>query len=165
MDEEEDSIVDATIVRAASRCGRRKRGIECNALGRSRGGFSTKIHPLVNLSGLPVQLKLSPGQRHENQVAQDLLKHARSKFFIADNGYDSDELRKEKMKEVMYPYPNRKHKKPRLNRKVYAERIFVENFFHHLKRFRAIATRYEKTARNFLALVHLASTLIFFSAN
>jgi len=120
MDEEEDSIVDATIVRAASRCGRRKRGIECNALGRSRGGFSTKIHALVNRFGLPVQFQLSPGQRHESQLARDLLEHARGKFFIADAEYDSDELHKEgceeKMNAVIYPHPNRKHNKPRFNR-------------------------------------------------
>ena len=116
-----------------------------------------------------MQLQLRPGQRHESQVVRDLLEHVRGKFFIADSGYDSDELRKtaceERMKPVIYSRPNRKYKKPRLNRKVYAERIFVENFFHHLKRFRAIAARYEKTARNFLALVHLASTLILLSAN
>ena len=123
----------------------------------------------MNLSGLPLQLQLSPGQRHESQVARDLLEHARGDFFVADAGYDSDELRKavreKKMKAVIYPRPNRKYNKPRLNRKVYAKRILVENFFHHLKRFRAIATRYEKTARNFLALVHLASTLILLSTN
>ena len=56
---------------------------------------------------------------------------------LADTGYDSDELRKaireEKMKAVIYPPPNRKHNKPRLNRKIYAKRISIENFFHHLK--------------------------------
>jgi len=46
-----------------------------------------------------------------------------------------------------------------------AKRYLVEVFFHHLKRFRAIATRYEKTARNFLALVHLACTMIRLSPN
>ena len=74
----------------------------------------------MNLSGLPVQFQLSPGQRHESQVARDLLEHARGNFFIADAGYDSDDLRKaiheEKMKAVVYPHPNRKYNKPRFNR-------------------------------------------------
>ncbi|HMI84324.1 MAG TPA: transposase [Polyangiaceae bacterium] len=46
--------------------------------------------------------------------------------------------------------------KPRLARKLYRRRYLVEIFFHNLKRFRAIATRYDKTARNYLALVQLA---------
>jgi transposase len=59
------------------------------------------------------------------------------------------------MRPVIHPKPERKIK-PRLARKLYRLRYFVEIFFHNLKRFRAIATRYDKTARNYLALVHLA---------
>jgi transposase len=59
------------------------------------------------------------------------------------------------MRPVIHPRPERK-KKRRLDRKMYRRRYLVECFFHDLKRFRAIATRYEKTARNYLALVQLA---------
>ena len=48
----------------------------------------------------------------------------------------------------------------RLVRKLYRQRDFVERFFHELERFRAIASRYEKTARNDLALVQLACARI-----
>lgn len=59
------------------------------------------------------------------------------------------------MRPVIHCRPERK-KKRRLDRKLYRRRYLVECFFHDLKRFRAIATRYEKTATNYLALVQLA---------
>jgi transposase len=59
------------------------------------------------------------------------------------------------MKSVIHSKPERK-RKHRLVRALYRRRYLVELFFHNLKRFRAIATRYDKTARNYLALVHLA---------
>ena len=59
------------------------------------------------------------------------------------------------MRPVIHSKPERK-KKHRLVRSLYRRRYLVEVFFHNLKRFRAIATRYEKTARNYLALVQVA---------
>lgn len=92
-------------------------------------------------------------------AAEELLEHARGKALIGDTGYDSyafvDAVRAKGMRPVIHPKPERK-KKPRLARKLYAQRFRVEVFFHSLKRFRAIATRYEKTARSYLSLVQLA---------
>ena len=92
-------------------------------------------------------------------VAQELLDHARGQAFIGDTGYDSNDLRREirarDIKPVIHSKPERKRALP-LDRKLYRKRYLVEVFFHDLKRFRAIATRYEKTARTYLALVHLA---------
>ena len=92
-------------------------------------------------------------------AAVELLEHARGDVFIGDTGYDSNEfidaVRERGMKPVIHCKPERK-KKRRLSRSFYAKRYLVECFFHDLKRFRAIATRYDKTARNYLALVHLA---------
>jgi transposase len=91
-------------------------------------------------------------------AAQELLAHARGRAFVADTGYDSNEfiaaVRARGMVPVVHSKPERK-KKHRLERKLYRRRYLVEVFFHNLKRFRAIATRYEKTARNYLALVQL----------
>lgn len=142
------------------RCGR-KRGIISNALGHSRGGFTTKVHALVDSKGRPLHIELTQGQRHESTVAEDIIaKHARGKALIADTGYDSDairnQLRELGIKAVIHANPTRKNK-PRLDRKRYACRYRVEVFFHSLKRFRAIATRFEKTARNYLSLLQLAS--------
>ena len=92
-------------------------------------------------------------------VARDLLAHARGRALIGDTGYDSNDflaaVRARGMKPVIHSKPERK-KKHRLVRALYRQRYLVEVFFHNLKRFRAIATRYEKTARNYLALVQVA---------
>lgn len=96
-------------------------------------------------------------------AADELLENARGKALIGDTGYDSNRfiqaVRDRGMKPVIHSKPERK-KKHRLVRKLYRQRYFVELFFHKLKRFRAIATRYEKTARNYLALVQLACARI-----
>ena len=92
-------------------------------------------------------------------AADELLEHARGKALIGDTGYDSNRfiqaVRDKGMKPVIHSKPERTVKH-RLARKLYRRRYIVEVFFHNLKRFRAVATRYEKTARNYLALVHLA---------
>ena len=132
-------------------------------MGRSRGGVSTKLHVVVDFKGRPLHVALTPGQRHEMIVADELLKHARGGALIADAGYDSNRFRQavrdRRMKPVISSKPERPRKFPKV-RKLYEKRYLVEIFFHHLKRFRAVATRYEKTARNFLALVQLACAQI-----
>jgi transposase len=92
-------------------------------------------------------------------MADELLAHARGRALIGDTGYDSDRFRQAVRNRGMKPVINSKPERPRkipVVRRLYRERFLVEVFFHSLKRFRAIATRYEKTARNYLALVHLA---------
>ena len=127
-------------------------------MGHSRGGFSTKLHAVVDTKGRPLYVTLTPGQRHELIAASDLLAHASGKALIGDTGYDSNEfvqaVRDRGKKPVIHAKPERKQKH-RLDRKLYRQRYLVERFFHQLKRFRALATRYEKTARNYLALVQL----------
>ena len=101
-------------------------------------------------------------------VADELLKHARGKALIADTGYDSNQFRQavrdRKMKPVIGSSPKRPRKLPK-SRALYEKRYLVEVFFHSLKRFRAIATRFEKTARNFLALTQLACAWLWLDEN
>jgi transposase len=136
-------------------------------LGHSRGGFSTKIHAVVDAKGRPLHVTLTPGQRHEMTAAHELLEHARGKALIGDAGYDSNEFRlaihNKGMKAVICSKPERNFK-PKLNRALYRRRYLVEVFFHHLKRFRAVATRYDKTARNYLAITQLACAQIWLNA-
>ena len=91
-------------------------------------------------------------------AARELADYA-SGAFIADTGYDSNELRAELrargIKPVIHSKPERKRALP-LDRKLYRIRYLVEVCFHELKRFRAIATRYDKTKVSFLAFVHVA---------
>jgi transposase len=83
---------------------------------------------------------------------------------IADKAFDADARVREPLARagksaVIPPRPNRLAP-PDFDRHLYKERHLVENFFCKLKQFRAIATRYDKTARNFLAAIHLAATII-----
>lgn len=90
--------------------------------------------------------------------AFELLDYAHGPALIGDTGYDSNEFRAELkargLKAVISSKPERKRKLPK-DRQLYRQRYLVERFFHSLKRFRAIATRFEKTARNYLALLHV----------
>jgi transposase len=92
-------------------------------------------------------------------AAFELLDYARGAALIADTGYDSNEYRAEirarGMKPVIHSKPERKRALP-LDRTLYRRRYLVEIFFHNLKRFRAIATRFEKTRTNYLVLLHVA---------
>ena len=133
-------------------------------MGRSRGGLTTKIHAMVDANGLPITLKLTPGEAHDGRSADDMLDTVgKGQILVADAGYDSDRLRAElkrrRAKCCIKPMPNR-NKTFRPSRKVYAERNRVERFFNKLKHFRAIASRYEKSAANYLALVKLAAARI-----
>lgn len=93
--------------------------------------------------------------------ADDLLLHAVGSACIADTGYDAEWFRALikifGLKAVIGSKPERPRAFPK-DRTLYALRYLVEKFFHSLKRFRRLGTRYEKSARNFLALIHLACT-------
>jgi len=136
-------------------------------LGRSRGGFSTKLHAIVDTKGRPFYITLTPGERHEMTKAEELFVHANGKAFIGDTAYDSEPLAKQVrakgMKFVVCSHPTRKRKR-RIDRKLYKKRYRVEVCFHDLKRFRAIATRYDKTACSYLALLHVACLWLWLAA-
>jgi len=95
--------------------------------------------------------------------AGELMMHAIGDACLGDGGYDCDWFRELiaflGMKAVI-PSASTRKKKRRPNKGLYAMRYLVECFFHGLKRFRRIATRFEKTARNFLAIIHLACVRI-----
>lgn len=114
-----------------------------------RRAFSTKLHAVVDTKARPIYITPTAGQRHEMIAARDLLAHARGRALIGDTDSDpNDFLRARGMKPVIHSKPECK-KKHRLVRTLYRQRYLVEVFFHNLKRFRAIATRYEKTAWNY----------------
>ncbi|MBU8901031.1 transposase [Corallococcus sp. M34] len=93
-------------------------------------------------------------------MAEELLVHAEGEAFIADTAYDADHIRscvrRLGMKPVIHPHPSRK-RPLQLNRALYRLRYRVECCFHDLKRCRAVATRYDKTATCYLAVLHVAA--------
>ena len=106
---------------------------------------------------------LTAGQIHDLACAQDLIENADPEALIADKAYDADplidSLAEREITPVIPPKSNRKIKRD-CDFALYRERNLIERFFNKIKHFRAIATRYDKLARNFLAAVQLVSAII-----
>lgn len=114
--------------------------------------------------GNPTSFALTPGQAHDLQGADLLLPEIQAETLIADKAYDAEErvirpLERAGRNWVIPPRGNRKNPRE-YDRELYKARHLIENFFAKLKQFRAIATRYDKTARNFLAAIYLAASVI-----
>lgn len=114
--------------------------------------------------GNPTGFVLTPGQVHDVQGADRLLHHLKNTSVIADKAYDAYERVSRPLQArgctVVIP-PKANAKSPRsYDRHLYKARHLIENFFAKLKQYRAIATRYDKTARNFLGAIHLVASVI-----
>lgn len=162
----ESVMVDSTIVRAhACAAGARKseQNKEDQALGRSRGGFSTKIHVLVDALGNPLDFILTGGQVADVTQAQALLSGLNADHAILDKAYDSDRvlnlIEKQDMIPVIPPKANRKVQRD-CDRHLYKERHLVECFINKIKHYRRIFSRFDKTARNFMSFVRFTASLI-----
>lgn len=134
-------------------------------IGRSRGGPSTKIHALVDALGNPVRLALSEGQTHEMKFAHELLADIKNAYVVADRAYDAAALRLalEANGCIVVIPSNPRAALREYDRHLYRDRCLVEHFFQRIKRYRRIAMRFEKLARNFLAFLYLASALVWLS--
>ena len=126
--------------------------------------MSTKIHTLVDALGNPIGFHLTGGEAHDLVGADHLLPDMKADLLIADKAFDADARVIEPLAEagkatVIPPRANRRIDRT-FDRHLYKARHLIENFFAKLKQFRAIATRYDKTARNFLAAVHFAASVI-----
>lgn len=110
-----------------------------------------------------MRLILSPGQSGDAPRALPLLKDLPAKHVLADAAYDSKAIREDVASRggiaCIRPNPTRKHPAS-YDRQRYRNRNIVERFFGFIKRWRRVATRYEKKAENFLGMVELAATLV-----
>lgn len=126
--------------------------------------MSTKIHTLVDAVGNPVGFHLTGGEAHDLVGADHLLTDMRADTLLADKAFDADKRVIEPLaaagKDVVIPSKSNRKEPRYLDKHLYAARHLIENFFARLKQFRAIATRYDKTARNFLAAVHMAASVV-----
>jgi transposase len=125
--------------------------------------LSTKIHLAVRGLGCPVRFLLTPGQAGDAPQAVALVEGLPAEAVMGDTSYDSDSFREviaDKQAEAVIPNnPSRAQKYP-LDRNLYAQRHLVECCFNKLKHFRRVATRFEKTARNYLAVVTIAAIIL-----
>jgi transposase len=119
---------------------------------------------MVDALGNPLVFFLTAGQAHDLEGADALLPQMQANTLLADKAFDADErvikpLLAAGKKLVIPPKSNRKVQRP-YDKEMYKARHLMENFYCKLKQYRAIATRYDKTARNFLAGIHLAAAVI-----
>ncbi|WNK19427.1 IS5 family transposase [Halomonas piscis] len=159
----EQLMIDGSIVRVHQHGASKKNTQDVEAMGKSRGGLSTKIHAAVDALGNPVRLVLTPGQASEYGAAPALLEGFSPQAVLGDKGYDSTALRD--MIQAAGAEPVIPPKKNRLARievdwHCYQDRNLVERFFQKIKKFRRLSTRYERLARNYQSLLCLVSAAI-----
>ena len=158
---------------------------EEEALGCSRGGFSTKVHLACDGKGRPLSVLITPGQRHSSTQLEELLDavrvprprgtpgrpRKRPARLLADRGYSYERCRGLlRRRGISHTIPLRKDQKERragrpgrrlaFDREAYRRRNVVERCVNKLKQWRGIATRYEKRAVNYRAMVVIASLMM-----
>lgn len=168
--------VDSSVIRAHRvASGARKEGRDAeenakkHALGRSRGGYSTKIHVATDAKGLPLAVTLTPGQAGETPEFGHLIKSIplnlyhrskRPKAIAGDMAYSANATRtyleKHGIADVIPKRPN-EQRRPRFARALYKKRNIVERVIGWLKESRRIATRYEKLAEHYLAMIKITA--------
>jgi len=136
------------------------------AIGKSRGGHTTKIHLVCEKSGKPVHFHLSGGNIHDCTMAEPLLDGVHTEDtdrIVGDKGYDSDAIRckvEDLGAKAVIPFKVNRKSPGRLKKKIYRKRHRVENAFCGLKRFRSVATRYEKLALHYAGVVAMACVIL-----
>jgi len=165
--------VDGSVIRAhrSAAGGPREdaENMEENALGRSQGGYSTKIHVLTDLRGLLLAVTATPGQSHESKEFEKLMtagplslyrKSKRPKAIAGDKGYSASAIRnwiQDRGMEDVIPTRTNEQRNPRFNKRLYKKRNIVERVIGRIKEFRRIATRYDKIVDNYLAMIKIAT--------
>lgn len=128
-------------------------------LGRSKGGFSSKLHAACDALGNPVRFFVTAGQRSDYIKALDLIQGREMDALIADKGYDADymvQAAKDIEAEAVIPSRARRKTAREYDKELYKERNLIERMFNKLKHFRRVATRYDKLDISYLGFVFLA---------
>lgn len=143
------------------RRGRQKNGDQ--ALGRSRGGLTTKIHALVEGLGHVARWQLTAGQMADITQAAGLLEGIGTQTVAADKAYDADALigliTRNGAEAVIPPRANRLLQRP-YNVHLYKHRNLIERWFCRVKHFRRIATRYDKLASRYSAFIAIVAAFV-----
>lgn len=138
---------------------------ENQAIGKSKGGNTTKIHMAAESNGLPIDFEITGGEVHECKVACEFVEQLPvAEYTIADKGYNKEELREIIRKKPSIPIiPRRRNSKQGnadIDWNLYRYRHLIENLFARLKHFRSIATRYDKLKRNYKSTLALACAFL-----
>ncbi|HSL04148.1 MAG TPA: IS5 family transposase [Nitrospiraceae bacterium] len=156
-------MIEATIIRAHPHAAGATGGKQTQALGRCRGGVTTKLPAVCDALGNPLRFIVTGGERHDCTQAQALLEGFHAQAVLADKGYDADELvtwiQQTGAVAVIPPRSNRTVRRD-YDKTLYRERNLVERMLGYLKHFRRVATRYDKTALSFLSFVQLAASYL-----
>jgi transposase len=172
-------FVDGTVVRAHQHAAGAVGGQAQEALGRSRGGVSTKVHLRAEGGGEPLAFVLTGGERHESRYVEALLAHgrvrragrgrprARPERLVGDKGYSYPTVRRALARRgIRAVIPRRRDQRPNdrrftpFDRALYRERNRIERLINRLKQYRRIATRYEKRAGHYAAMLTVAAALL-----
>ena len=166
-DPDHGQAIDSTTAKAHRSAAGGKGGREAQAIGRSRGGRTTKIHAIVDARGRPIAIEVTPGHLGDVRVATALISGVPAGGCLAaDAAYDSDGLRRFLLERGAVPVipnnPTRKRHHP-FDETTYRQRNLIERMFCRLKDWRRIATRYDKLAVNFATAVMLAAVIIWWT--
>ncbi|WP_256222524.1 IS5 family transposase [Paenibacillus sp. FSL W7-1088] len=131
-------------------------------MGRSRGGLTTKIHVVVDALGNPIRFELTPGQARGSVMGYEMLSKLdiENREILADRAHDADAilaLAEEQNATTVNPSKRNRRKKRAYDKNTYKERHLIECFFNRVKKYRRLATRYDKTASMFKASLVLIS--------
>lgn len=160
-------LIDSTVVRAhpcAAGAPKKKGGQEKQALGKSVGGFSTKVHATVDALGNPLRLLLTAGQRGDaTQAIPLLLEGFDFAGVMADRGYDTDDILDfiaQNDAEAVIPAKKNRIVQRDTDWHTYKGRHLVECFMNKIKQYRRIFSRFEKYASRYMSFLSFASALI-----
>ena len=140
-----------------------KRGLALHAIGRSRGGLTTKVHLVVDALGLPLAFDVTEGNRHDIVAAPGLVQRTQPRCLLGDKAYSSYDFRALLDKlgcQPVIPSSSSWIDPPAYDKDLYKVRAEVECTFNLLKQARRFATRYEKTLRNYAAVVAIGCVLL-----
>ena len=159
----ESIMVDSTVVRAHACAAGAAHTVEDQALGRSKGGFTTKIHIIVDALGNSLEFILTGGQAADVTQAIPLLEGHQADNALLDRAYDADSvinfLQEHDIVPVIPPKSNRIEQRE-YDKHLYKERHLVECFIGKLKQFRRVFSRFDKKSVNYLNFIYFASALI-----
>ncbi len=160
-------MIDSTSVRAHHQAATAKKGVEITVSVALAAGSRLRSMP-SSTQGLPIRLGLTAGQAHDGLIANSLLDNlGPHTIVLADKAYDADRMRsliEEQGATPNIPPKSNRRWKPCFSKRLYRERNLIERFSSKLKHFRRVATRYDKLAANFLAMVQLASIRLWLRA-